>query len=85
MVKGIVSLCTLCPYEVAYLRKELMISARHILTTELRTKFVPYMDKILDEDILLGKGWTTRESLRPLAYSTLGNFSIYFFLYFDSF
>jgi transformation/transcription domain-associated protein len=43
------------------------------LTTELRTKFVPHMEKLFDEDILLGKGWTTHESLRPLAYSTLAD------------
>ena len=50
-----------------------MIGARHILTTELRSKFVPHMEKLFDEDILLGKGWTTHESLRPLAYSTLAD------------
>ena len=50
-----------------------VIGARHILTTELRSKFVPFMEKLFDEDILLGKGWTTHESLRPLAYSTLAD------------
>ena len=73
MVKGILSLLTVCPHEVAHLRKELLIGARHILTTELRSKFVPFMEKLFDEDILLGKGWTTHESLRPLAYSTLAD------------
>ena len=73
MVKGILSLLTVCPHEVAHLRKELLIGARHILTTELRSKFVPYMEKLFDENILLGKGWTTHESLRPLAYSTLAD------------
>ena len=33
-----------------------VLGARHILTTELRTKFVPHMEKLFDEDILLGKG-----------------------------
>ena len=73
MVKGILSLLTVCPHAVAHLRKELLIGARHILTTELRSKFVPFMEKLFDEDILLGKGWTTHESLRPLAYSTLAD------------
>ena len=73
MVKGILSLLTVCPHEVAHLRKELLIGARHILTTELRSKFVPHMEKLFNEDILLGKGWTTHESLRPLAYSTLAD------------
>lgn len=31
------------------------------------------MDKLFDEDLLLGRGWTTHESLRPLAYSTLAD------------
>ena len=34
---------------------------------------MPHMEKLFDEDILLGKGWTTHESLRPLAYSTLAD------------
>ncbi len=73
MVKGMLSLLTVCPHEVAHLRKELLIAARHILATELRIKFVPYMEKLFDESVLLGRGWTTHESLRPLAYSTLAD------------
>jgi len=73
MVKGMLSLLTVCPHEVAHLRKELLIAARHILATELRVKFVPLMEKLFDENILLGKGWTTYETLRPLAYSTLAD------------
>lgn len=73
MIRGMLSLLGICPHEVAHLRKELLIAARHILATELRTKFVPYMDQLFDENILLGKGFTTHESLRPLAYSTLAD------------
>ena len=73
MVKGMLSLLTICPHKVAHLRKELLIAARHILATDLRTKFVPLMEKLFDENILLGKGWTTYETLRPLAYSTLAD------------
>ena len=47
------SLLTVCPHEVAHLRKELLIAARHILATELRIKFVPLMEKLFDENILL--------------------------------
>lgn len=36
MVKGIIGLLTLCPPEVAHLRKELVIATRHILATDLR-------------------------------------------------
>ncbi|KAF5284945.1 hypothetical protein FQA39_LY16900 [Lamprigera yunnana] len=73
MVQGMLQLLTLCPMEVAHLRRELLIAARHILATDLRNKFVSHMDKLFDENILLGGGWTTYESLRPLAYSTLAD------------
>jgi transformation/transcription domain-associated protein len=58
MVKGMLSLLTICPHEVAHLRKELLIAARHILATDLRVKFVPYMEKLFDENILLGNIFT---------------------------
>ena len=35
--------------------------------------FVPHIDQLFDEDVLIGSGWTARESLRPLAYSTLAD------------
>lgn len=73
LVKGIIGLLSSCPAEVASLRKELVIATRHILATELRIKFVPFMDRLFDEDVLLGRGWTVHESLRPLAYSTLAD------------
>ncbi|VEN46895.1 unnamed protein product, partial [Callosobruchus maculatus] len=73
MVQGMLGLLTLCPQEVAHLRRELLIAARHILATDLRNNFVPHMEKLFDEDVLLGRGWTTHESLRPLAYSTLAD------------
>ncbi|XP_077979126.1 transformation/transcription domain-associated protein-like [Glandiceps talaboti] len=73
MVKGMLGLFTHCPQEVAHLRKELLIAARHILATELRNRFVPHIDKLFDENILIGSGWTCKESLRPLAYSTLAD------------
>ncbi|XP_038044323.1 transformation/transcription domain-associated protein-like isoform X2 [Patiria miniata] len=73
LVKGMLGLFTNCPSEVAHLRKELLIAARHILATDLRNKFVPTIDKLFDEAILVGSGTTSKESLRPLAYSTLAD------------
>ncbi|KAK2172769.1 hypothetical protein NP493_930g01023 [Ridgeia piscesae] len=73
MVEGMLGLLSHCPQEVAHLRKELLIAARHILATELRNRFVRYIDKLFDENVLIGTGWTTHESLRPLAYSTLAD------------
>ena len=62
MVKGTLSILTVCPHEVAQFRKELLIAARHILCMELRVKFVPLMEELFDENILLGKGWTMYET-----------------------
>ncbi|XP_072179557.1 transformation/transcription domain-associated protein-like [Diadema setosum] len=73
MVKGMLGLFANCPSEVAHLRKELLIAARHILGTDLRNKFVPSIDKLFEENVLVGSGWTSKESLRPLAYSTLAD------------
>ncbi|XP_041565949.1 transcription-associated protein 1 isoform X6 [Drosophila elegans] len=61
-----------CPKEAAHLRKELLIAARHIFATDLRQKFIPSIDKLFDEDLLIGKG-ITLDSIRPLAYSTLAD------------
>lgn len=38
MVKGMLQLLTNCPSETAHLRKELLIAAKHILTTDLRSR-----------------------------------------------
>lgn len=73
LVKGILGLFTLCPVEVAHLRKELVIASRHILATDLKTQFIPHMEYFFNEDIFIGHGWTTQEALRPLAYSTLAD------------
>jgi transformation/transcription domain-associated protein len=42
MVQGLLGLLRLCPQEVAHLRKELLIAARHILSTELRNSVYYY-------------------------------------------
>ncbi|KAF0288488.1 Transformation/transcription domain-associated protein [Amphibalanus amphitrite] len=73
LVRGVLGLLMLCPPEVAHLRKEILIAARYILQTDLRLKFVPYMEKLLDETVLLGVGWTANESCRTLAYTTLAD------------
>jgi len=36
LVNGLINLLSLCPMEVAYLRRELFIAARHIMATDLR-------------------------------------------------
>ncbi|XP_013100353.2 transcription-associated protein 1 [Stomoxys calcitrans] len=69
---GILSLMHLCPKEAAHLRKELLIAARHIFATDLRQKFISSIERLFDEDLLIGKG-VTLDSIRPLAYSTLAD------------
>ena len=66
MVKGMLSLLQICPHEVAHLRKELLIAARHILATELRVKFVPHMSKLFDENILTMEGPPTSITIPAL-------------------
>ena len=73
LTTGMLTLLKLCPQEVAHLRKELLIAARHILATDLRMKFVPVIDQLFDESTVIGTGWTAHESLRPLAYSTVAD------------
>jgi len=75
LVGGMLGLFRYCPQEVAHLRKELLIDAKHILGTEMRNKFVPHIEQLFDEEVLIGNGWTVNEGIRPLAYSTLADFA----------
>ncbi|XP_046866072.1 transcription-associated protein 1 [Drosophila willistoni] len=72
VTNGMLNLMANCPKEAAHLRKELLIAARHIFATDLRQKFIPSIEKLFDEDLLIGKG-VTLDSIRPLAYSTLAD------------
>ena len=73
MVRGMLALLRNCPQEVAHLRRELLIAARHILATDLRSRFIENIDQLFDEDLLIGTGWTTKETARSLAYSILAD------------
>jgi transformation/transcription domain-associated protein len=61
------------PMEIPSARKELLVATRHILSTELRSLFVPHIGTLLDERLLLGDGWTCQLFFRPLAYSLLAD------------
>lgn len=63
-----------CPSELASARKELLHATRHILSTNYKMLFLPKLNYLFDEDVLIGKGFTTYEILRPLAYSTVADF-----------
>lgn len=51
----------------------MLIAARHILQTDFRTAFVPYIDTLVDDRVLIGVGVTCHEQLRPLAYSMMAD------------
>ena len=38
-------------------------------------EFVPHIEQLFDEEVLIGNGWTVNEGIRPLAYSTLADFA----------
>ena len=63
-----------CPAELLVARKELLHATRHILLTPFRTQFVPKIELLFDEKVLIGHGLTLFETLRPLAYSTVADF-----------
>ncbi|KAI8618395.1 hypothetical protein BC830DRAFT_946632 [Chytriomyces sp. MP71] len=68
---AIVGLLKDCPPEASSTRKELLVAIRHVWYTDFRTAFVKYFDVILNEDVLIGAGVTSHETLRPLAHSIL--------------
>lgn len=69
----IVRLLQDCPCELSPARKELLVATRHILSIDVRSEFIPKIDILLDEEVLIGKGLTVYETLRPLAYSTIAD------------
>jgi len=72
---SILNLFTICPREAALTtRKELLISLRHIVTTDFRQGFFRHVDTLLDERVLIGKHRSSdHSSLRALAYSVLAD------------
>jgi len=44
--------------------QELLVATRHILTSDSRASFVPYIDILLEERVLVGTGISSREALR---------------------
>lgn len=63
-----------CPRELSAARRELLHATRHVLSTNFRTLFLPKIDLLFDDNILIGDGLTAHETLRPLAYSIVADF-----------
>lgn len=53
-----------CPPESSATRKELLVATRHILSTDFRSSFVPKIDLLLNEKVLIGAGVTSHDTLR---------------------
>ncbi|KAJ3029169.1 UNVERIFIED_CONTAM: hypothetical protein HDU68_012852 [Siphonaria sp. JEL0065] len=68
---AIVGLLKDCPPEASATRKELLVAIRHIWYTEFKVAFVKHYDVLLNENVLIGCGVTSHETLRPLAHSIL--------------
>ncbi|KAF7809661.1 transformation/transcription domain-associated protein-like [Senna tora] len=68
--KSIVNLLVTCSDSVS-IRKELLISLKHVLGTDFRKGLFPLIDTLLEERVLVGSGRACFETLRPLAYSLL--------------
>ncbi|VDK37547.1 unnamed protein product [Taenia asiatica] len=74
LVKGMMNLMVTCPPSITNMRKEFFIATRHILSAqEIRPKFLQALDDMMEDSVLIGKGYTVRDSLRPLSYSTLAD------------
>ncbi|KAI0028299.1 FAT-domain-containing protein [Vararia minispora EC-137] len=54
-------------------RRDFMVVFRHFLSTRHRKSILPQIDKLFDEDVLLGRGAATKESLRANAYAALAD------------
>lgn len=63
-----------CPSELSFARKELLHATRHILSTNYKRLFLPKIDLMFDHNVLIGDGFTSYETLRPLAYSAVADF-----------
>ncbi|KAJ3340113.1 hypothetical protein HDU93_007338 [Gonapodya sp. JEL0774] len=70
---GVMALMKDCPPEMSTIRKELLVATRHIWASEFRSSFVPRIDTLLNEKVVVGTGVTSREILRPLAHSFLAD------------
>ena len=68
--KSIVRLLASCP-DIVAVRKELLVATRHVLATEHRVHFFPYLDELLGEGRLIGRTKSCYDALRPLAFSLL--------------
>jgi transformation/transcription domain-associated protein len=68
---GVLLLMKDCPEDASVTRKELLVAARHLWYTDFRSSFLKHIDLLLNDDVLVGTGVTSRETLRSLARSVM--------------
>ena len=61
---GIVNLLKDCPDDSTGIRKELLVAIRHFWSTDIRNSFLPYIDLMLNDDVLIGTSVACREILK---------------------
>ena len=74
--KYAVNLLRSVPSNSIALRKELLLTIRSCFhSPDLCVLFVPHLDDLFDETVVVGSGLTSYEMLRPLAVSALADFA----------
>ncbi|KAA1092679.1 hypothetical protein PGT21_011103 [Puccinia graminis f. sp. tritici] len=58
------------PPESSLSRRELIVALRHILGTEYRSLFIPFLNDLLNFRVFMGTGITSFETLPHLVYNT---------------
>ncbi|EGC36462.1 hypothetical protein DICPUDRAFT_151088 [Dictyostelium purpureum] len=72
--KAVIQLLQNCPPHSLAIRKELLVTLRHILSSDFKINFLPFLDTLLEEKVLLGTSKTSYESLRSMAYGSMADF-----------
>lgn len=62
-----------CPPESVFIRKELLVSTRHLFTNDFQKLFVPFVEGFLNESFSLGSGIACTQMIRSLLYSMLAD------------
>ena len=53
VANGVIALMKDCPPDASGTRKELLVATRHLWYTDFRLAFIPHMDILLNEDVLI--------------------------------
>ena len=72
IVRSLHSLVLRCPDDSTSIRKDLLISLKALVSSDLKKALFVYINDIINEEFLLGLGGPVRQShLRPLAFSVM--------------